>query len=142
MLVAIVIMGIQVSVRWLLLPLVALGLGVFSFGIGLALARIVHKVPDVQRLITHVMRLAFYASGVFYPLSSFVSSESVISAAHLNPWYSYLELARWAAMERPMDRPVLAPTLALAWTVLALTIGGWYFVRAEHTYSGARTVQR
>lgn len=122
-----------------IVPIVALQI-LTAFGLGMALARVVHRYGDIQRLLTHLMRLAFYGSGVFYPLVAFTDSQAILRlAAILNPFFDHLELTRWAVLGIAPASPALSMLMATVWAVAAVAAGGWFFVSAEDRY-GARVI--
>lgn len=140
--IAILLMGEQIRVTWLLLPGLVLLQAITSLGIGMGLARVVWRVNDAQRFLFHLMRLVFYASGVFFPLGRFTDSDLLLSLAALNPFYDQVSLARWILLGLRPDQAPLVVIGALAWTVVSLVVGGTYFVKGESAYSGARTVAK
>lgn len=140
MLIAVLIMGESIRLSWLLLPLVVLVQSAISFGLGLFLARVVWRVHDVQRLLTHLMRLAFYGSGVFFPLAAFTDSSFLLKLATVNPFYDVVELTRWSVLGLQPPEPTLTIVAAALWAIGGLVVGGTLFIRAEHTFSGARTL--
>jgi len=120
---------------FLIVPIVMVQL-VTALGMGMGLARLVRRFGDVQRLLTHLMRLTFYGSGVFFPLSAFTDSAAVLlGVVIVNPFYNHLELSRWAIIGTPIEHPVLSVTMALFWALFAITAGGWFFRSAEGSYA-------
>ena len=120
---------------WLFILPIAVLQATTSLGIGMGLARLVHRFGDVQRLLTHLMRLAFYASGVFFPLGAFTDSELVLRGATLNPFYNQVELARWALIDTKPNTPTLTVVMAVLWMIAGLVGGAVFFVRGEDGYA-------
>lgn len=141
MLIAVLLMGESIRLSWLLVPFVALLATATCLGLGLFFARLVVRVTDVQRLLSHAMRLAFYGSGVFFPLSGFTDSVGLVRLATINPFYDYVELMRWVILGTRPSAAGLVVAMAIIWPVVAMLVGGTFFASAEHTYSGARTVR-
>ncbi|MBT5757067.1 MAG: ABC transporter permease, partial [Acidimicrobiaceae bacterium] len=115
MLLAIVLMGESIRVSWVFLMLLVPLQAAVSFGLGMGLARVVFVYPDTQRLITHLMRLGFYGSGVFFPMQAFTDSPLVLRAVTLNPFYDFVELARWATLGLQPPYAGLTVAAAVAW---------------------------
>lgn len=123
--------------RWLLLvPIVALQT-VFNWGFGMLMAPLVHRVPDVGNLLSFVMRIWMYSSGIFYDPAQFVSDERLLLLFEANPLYQVLSMSR--------DSLLYATTPAWwQWTILVVAafgtwlVGLWAFWRHEESYADER----
>ena len=142
MLAAVVIMGESIRLSWIVVAPLALAQLGFALGVGLALARVVHRYSDVHRLMQTVMRLVFYGSGVIWPVDRFIENETVLRLFYLNPLYAFIDLARWSVLGMPSASLGLAILSCLAWPSVTLVAGLIFFRRAEHLYAGARIVPR
>lgn len=143
LLVALGVMGSAPRNSWFALPIIGCAGVIISFGIGLALARLVYRMPDSQRVLTHLMRLAFYATGVFFPLDLFVGDRGwILKAAVANPFYDIVELMRWAMLGTRPDHHRWVLIATSIWIVVAVVLGTAVFRGGERSYSGARTMKR
>lgn len=61
------IYGFDIHIHYLALPLVLLAQVIIILGAMLPLSAVAPFLPDVSNVLTHVMRLGFYMSGVLYP---------------------------------------------------------------------------
>ena len=66
-----VIFGQSPSWHWLLLPLPFILLQIAGFGIGLILGTLNVFFPDISQIVNAIMRLAFWATPVLFPVSFF-----------------------------------------------------------------------
>lgn len=124
--------GEQPAWRWLaILPLVALQ-AVFNLGAAFVAARCTAVFRDMQNVLPFLFRLAFYASGILYPLSRYVSDEPLLRLASINPLYSFVSLQRAALLAE--DWRVEWVVSTLAWTALLLVGGFLFFRRGETSY--------
>lgn len=119
----------------------------FNMGLSLVLARIGAFTPDVQQLLPFVLRTWLYASGVIFAIPAIAQERLkdhpwLVELLKANPGSVYVELARTSLIEsyRTKDLPKWgwADThlwwYAVAWAVIALVGGFWYFHRAEERY--------
>lgn len=139
------LMGVGVRIGWLwILPLSLLQL-LFSFGMGLLLARPATRFTDFRLLLEYVFTLLFYASGVFFPLSAVVSdwnsADLVLRLAAVNPLYSFVELGRAAMMGASIGNPTWVISSVIVWSFGSLVLGFAVFRGGEESYSGVRTVR-
>lgn len=119
--------------RWLLiLPAIVLQF-VFNLGIGMLLAPLVLKIPDVGMLLSFVMRIWMYASAVFFSDQRFNQYPVVKTIMDFNPLYLVIKSMR--------NSLLYATTPSLRdWTVLALFAVGalgaglLVFWRGEESY--------
>lgn len=123
--------------RWLLvIPVVALQT-VFNWGFGMLMAPLVHRVPDVGNLLSFMMRLWMYTSGIFYDPLQYIDDERWLVLFEANPLYQVLSVTR--------DCLLYAVTPSWqSWTYLVVAslgtwlLGLWVFWRNEESYANER----
>lgn len=130
--------GERPGLDWLLLvPAVVLH-SLFNAGLGMALARIGAKLPDVRQVLPFIMRTWMYASGVLYSATLFAEHlpDWAAAIAKINPLLVYIELARNALLESPdlSSPPSRLWPLAVIWAVVMAVAGFIYFWRGEEEY--------
>ncbi|MBR7742601.1 ABC transporter permease [Phycicoccus sp. BSK3Z-2] len=123
----------QVSVYWLIFPLVLVLQGLFNVGVVLYAARLTHAVPDLRLVLGFFSRLWLYGSGVMYSIDRFVEHPTVLAIAQLNPVYCVLEISRDLLLYARMPDLTLWMTL-LAWAVATPLLGFLYFWQGEEEY--------
>jgi teichoic acid transport system permease protein len=126
--------GVTPEVTWLLLPLVTGLQLVFNLGLSLAVARLTVHFRDMDHLLTHVLRLWFYFSGILFPVT--LAPEGPLrTLLTINPPHTFIAVARGLLLEGRIDGPALS--LAVMWTLASLVIGGLWFHRFEGRYANA-----
>lgn len=130
--------GEPVTTRWLwLIPALALQ-SVFNLGLALGVARLGAKIADVKHLIPYVSRIWMYCSGVLYSVNVFAEHLPRWAAeiARANPLLVYIELARYAMMQRPPLTSTITHLWLLAggWAAVTVAFGFVYFWRGEREY--------
>jgi teichoic acid transport system permease protein len=126
--------GVPPALTWLLLPLLTVLQLVFNLGLSLAVARLTVHFRDMDHLLTHVLRLWFYFSGILFPVT--LAPEGVLrTLLTINPPHTFIAVARGLLLEGRIDSVAL--TLALLWTLASLVIGGLWFHRFEGRYANA-----
>ena len=131
-LLALLATGERPSLRWLLIVAVLAAVYVFNLGAALAVARVGASVTDLQRLLPHLLRLLFYASGVIFSVDVFVTSESWRAAFAVNPIYDLITCARWCLLGTSVDQSVVIGLAA--WCVVLPVAGFIAFRRAERRF--------
>ncbi len=128
-----VMSGLRPSLSWLLfVPLFGL-FALFSLGASLFVARLTDRARDVQNVLPFVFRLGFYASGILFPIQSFVDDDRILALLSVNPYYSFILVARHHLLvEQPF--PELAWLSVVVWTVGIMLIGALYFRGGEKGY--------
>jgi len=129
--------GLHLDMLWF--PVVFLLMTAFSFGGALITARMTESVRDVRNVLPFVFRLLFYVSGILYDVTRFTQDRPSLAALEelflLNPFYVYLSLARESLMTSHMHfSQGWLWFAAVAWAVVALVFGLWYFLGAEKKY--------
>ncbi len=128
-LLSLLVTGERPSLRWLLLPVVLAALYVFNLGAALVVAQIGSSVRDLQRLLPHLLRLLFYASGVIFSVDAFISSEFWRTAFAVNPVYDLITCARWCLIGTEVDAAVVIGLTV--WCMALPVIGVFNFRRVE-----------
>ena len=83
-----------ISWRWLLI-FPAIGLQFFfNLGIGMLLAPLLLRVPDLGMLLSFVMRLWMYASAVFFSEDRFDNHPALRTVMDYNPVYLVIKIVR------------------------------------------------
>lgn len=135
LLVTLLLTGEVPSAKWLLLPFGLFVHFLLNLGIALCCARAGFAVRDLTQMVQHVFRLLFYASGVLFLPSRFVTDETVLKLFALNPLYDILVFMRWILMDLSMGAEVF---IALMIYAISLPIIGMvFFIRGEHKYGGS-----
>lgn len=106
-------------------------LGMFTFGLGLALATLNVFLRDTAQVVPQVITLWFYLTPIFYPTS--IMPEAVQRWSWVNPLTAYVELFRNSLLGLPTSLPSswLAAALVAA---IALLAGIWMFRRAARHF--------
>ncbi|PZP13556.1 MAG: phosphate ABC transporter permease [Brachybacterium faecium] len=126
-----------ISWTWFLLVPVFLLQTVFNWGLGMLLAPLVNRVPDVSNLMAFFMRLWMYASGIFYEPSRFVQDERILALFHFNPLYQVLSISRSLVLRAEI--PPLSSWAILATASIVLCVVGFLvFWRNEESYADER----
>lgn len=130
-----IVSGEDITVRWLLLLPILVGLALFNLGGAFIAGRVTNSFRDFENVLPFVFRILFYASGILYTLEDRVSDERLLTAFGANPVYAYITLARGAVMGLPVRPEIIVS--AVAWTV-AVAVGGFVYFRAgEQEYGRA-----
>ncbi|GAA1710207.1 ABC transporter permease [Isoptericola hypogeus] len=132
---------VPVTWEWLLLPVIVALLWIFNTGLAFVVARAVAITPDLDNIISFVMRLAMYASGVIFPVAHYIERlpddvEAVLlPIAQYQPISVYLYLGRSALLQEPNIPP--DPTMwlwAVGWAIVMFVVGFIIFWRGEERY--------
>lgn len=123
---------------WLLVLPLTLVQAVFNFGLAAITARLTVHFRDTEEILTYILRIGFYLSGVI------VGPERIPAGAeydwartlfHLNPAYAFIAVVRGLVRDATIDTGAL--TVASAWTLGILVVGFVYFWRFEGRYANA-----
>jgi len=126
--------GVPPAFTWLLLPLLTVLQLVFNLGLSLTVARLTVHFRDMDHLLTHVLRLWFYFSGILFPVT--LAPEGPLrTLLTINPPHTFIAVARGLLLEGRIDGSALG--LAAMWTVASLVLGGLWFHRFEGRYANA-----
>lgn len=125
--------GEPITLNWLtVIPALALQT-LFNLGLGLTIARVGAKIPDVSQLLPFLTRAWLYMSGVLYSIPQRVHDVHLREIMMANPATVYIELVRDGLIDKHAA-PAHAWELGIAWAVVAFCIGFWYFWAAEEKY--------
>lgn len=121
---------------WLLLPIAAVLLAVFSSGLALFFSRLGARTPDIANVVPFVLSLGRYASGVMFFLPQMMGSHSWFRPIILGqPVVVFLDLFRSVFGNEPSIPMTWSLWLqATAWAVGVFAIGLIFFWRSEATY--------
>lgn len=126
-----------ISWTWLLVIPVFLLQTIFNWGLGMLLAPLVNRIPDVANLMSFFMRLWMYASGIFYDPSRFVQDERILALFHFNPLYQVLSITRSLILRAEL--PPLSSWAILVTAALVVCVTGFLvFWRNEESYADER----
>lgn len=124
-------MGIH-PLRWLLIPIILLVLGLLGMGIGILISSLTTKYRDLSVLVGFGVGLWMYATPVVYPLSE-LEQGMLRSLILLNPVTALVELYRYCLLGVGTLLPAqLAGSVAI--TLLVLLVGIAVFNRVERTF--------
>jgi teichoic acid transport system permease protein len=126
---------VPITADWLVfLPLFALML-LFGFGSAFVTARLTDHVRDTTNLLPYLFRIAFYVSGVLYPVDRFVRDPWMKEVFNANPFYAFVTLVRHYLM------PTYSATdlgklwiYAVVWSFGLFAFGLLYFRAREKRY--------
>lgn len=126
----------EITWRWLLVVPAALLQCLFNLGVGLILARLVFKIPDVGMLLSFLMRLWLYASAVFFSEHHWDKFPVIRNLMDVNPVFVVIKIIRDSVLyaTTPSWRSWAILTL---WAFGALAVGLVVFWKGEETYGRA-----
>ena len=75
--------------------LLAQVMGFLFFGLGVVISPIVNQIPDLQNVVSYMLRLGFYVSPAMYPMARMEGIHYQIN--QYNPFAYFAELARYLA---------------------------------------------
>ncbi len=136
-----VAVGEPVTPSWLLFPVALLIVLVFSLGVAMLVARVIHAVRDASNILPLVVRLLRYVSGVFFSVSYSMSRFENAPAwvGHLleyQPVAVMLTMVRETLMrEFPVD--LTTWLVAGGWALAFFLVGFVVFWRGEASYGRA-----
>lgn len=125
--------GTSVTWTWLYFPLIFMLHTLFNTGLVLYTARFGAAMPDLKHILSFVVRLWFYGSGVMFSIKNFVDHPMWLLILKANPLYLVLDMTRDLLL---YDR-VPAPHYWLAltcWACVTPVLGFLYFWQGEETY--------
>jgi len=120
---------------WLLFVLIVIPMATLTaLGLALLLDPVVLRLRDTLRILPFVFRLAFYLSGVLFPIRLLVAEFGALQVLVLNPFYVIVSLARHLVVA-PDAEAIRLWTAGFLWTIASMSIGLWIFRRDEHRYA-------
>ena len=122
-------------VHWTIIFVVPLYLLIHLFGLGIMLvvARATAFTPDLKPIVSLILRVFFFCSGVFFSMEHFPDHSSIRTVMEYNPVYAFLMTVRECTLYGEIPDPGTWVTLTV-WTVVALVVGMVYFWAAEERY--------
>lgn len=133
--------GERPSTSWLLFPVALVIVLIFSVGVAMLAARIVHGARDAANVLPLLVRLLRYVSGVFFSIDAsmarFPNAPAWVGyALEYQPVAVALTMVRQSIM---LEYSVRVDTwlVAAGWAALAFVVGFIVFWRAEATYGRA-----
>lgn len=134
-LLALVMLGYGFAPSWhvVFLPLFLLLAALTALGLGLWVAVLNVRYRDFQYLVPYVLQMAMYISPVGFKTSVVPGELRFIYS--LNPMVGVIDGARWSLLggDTPLDATALA--ISIAFVLLALAGGLWFFRRSEGTFA-------
>lgn len=123
--------GQEVGLGWIpfLILVVPLAL-LFAVGGALLVAPVVSAVRDVTNLLPVLFRMAFYVSGVLFPVRELLGEHPAVAVLPLNPFYVYVTLSRHLLLPSHPAEAVLWAA-AVAWAIITPIVGTIVFLRRE-----------
>lgn len=123
----------EITWRWFLIFPAILLQFVFNMGVGMLLAPIILKIPDVGMLLSFFMRLWMYASAVFFSDERFGKIPAVRTIMDFNPLYLIIRAIRDSLLYE--TTPSLRDWVVIAlFAIVFLTAGLFVFWRGEESY--------
>jgi len=134
--------GERPSWTWALIPATLVLQIAFTMGVGMIVARMGRAFSDLLQALPFILRIWFYASGVFASIDRYHIPPAVHRFLILNPMHAYITLIRYCVTgEMPSavvhgkvvtSGPVWAMWLSgSVWAVVILVSGLVFFWRAE-----------
>lgn len=121
---------------WLLLPVAAALLAIFSAGLAMFFARLGARTPDIANIVPFLLSLGRFASGVMFSITITVSETNP-----LRPFLVHQPVAVFLTLFRSIfgNEPTIPMTWSLwlqagAWALGAVVVGFLFFWSAEETY--------
>lgn len=109
----------------------------FMLGLTFIVARATAFIPDLKAIVSLVSRALFFLSGVFFPISRYVTDGSIVKLLELNPCYLYLSLFRGIVLDGNPGSLAQWSEL-IAWSLGFLILGLVFFWRAEERYASVK----
>lgn len=136
MLILLPLMGVRPTRMLLLFPVVFLIHAMLNVGVAFVVARITFHFRDFENLLSYILRLGMYVSGVLIPINAeLISNDVVLWTLRLTPFFSIIEMTRQTLLGTPFD-PVIWG-VGILWAVALMAGGMLYFRQAENEYASA-----
>ncbi|MGN6125927.1 MAG: ABC transporter permease [Humibacter sp.] len=121
---------------WLLLPVAAVLLTMFSAGVGMFFSRLGARAPDIANVVPFFLSLGRFASGATFWIAGLTGEHSWFRPLLLlQPVQIYLELFRGVFGIEPLIPMTFGVwALAIVYAIGGLAIGFLFFWGAEETY--------
>ena len=122
-----------VSAAWIYLPLIFLSQGILVMGAGALGAALVPFVPDLRLIIGIIVSLMFFASGVFFDISTIVHPQYQ-QILYMNPMAVYISSYRSVLSHGQVpDLSLLCCALGVSMAILILA--GFLLIRFNSLYT-------
>jgi teichoic acid transport system permease protein len=132
MFVVVVLNDVPLRLAWLaIVPIIGLQL-LLNLGFALTAARFTTTVRDMENVLPHVFRIAFYVSGILFSVEERVESERLRELFALNPVYALVTAARSVILGTPASGLVWLSLVV--WSFGSIVVGFVLFRRAEEEY--------
>jgi lipopolysaccharide transport system permease protein len=119
--------GFPPTLKMLLLPLVLAVIMLPALGLGMSVAAVSIKYRDFRPLLTIILQVGYYATPVFYPAS--LIPPAALPIYQLNPMYWFVEIARWAMLDKPLH---LTMSFPISMLISALLVVAGYYIFATY----------
>lgn len=123
----------DLTVYWLLVPVVFLLQTLFNLGVALIVARLAAALPDLRQVIPYIVRLWFYGSAVMFAVERFDTVAWIGAAVRVNPMYVFLTVYRELLLEGTMPDAATWGVVT-AWALGTTIVGMLFFWRGEVSY--------
>ncbi|MEE8602939.1 ABC transporter permease [Euzebya tangerina] len=128
------IMGVRPSRMLLLFPVALILQLVMNFGLSFLAARLTFHFRDFENLLPFLLRVGTYISGVLIPINpDIISNDLLRGALRVLPTSAIVDVVRQTLLDDYAFDPV-SWILAGVWSVVLMTVGFWWFTRAENEY--------
>ena len=143
--VEIVVMFVMVMLRgtnpipqWLLAVPVFLLMFAFVLGSSLCLSPMIRRFPDIHPALGHVMRLAFYSSGIIFPVEVILlDADNGLFWLRLytlvNPFFAFVKVQQAISFGYEPVPLEYAVGSVVVWSIATLVFGFFWFVKREST---------
>jgi len=123
----------EITWRWLLIVPAIMLQFLFNLGIGMLLAPVLLKIPDLSMLLSFVMRFLMYASAVFFAESRFGQFPLMRTIMDFNPVFQVIKVIRDSVLYNTTPSWRAWAVLCL-WALGSVAAGLFVFWRGEESY--------
>lgn len=123
----------EITWRWLLIVPAILLQFLFNLGIGMLLAPVLLKIPDLSHLLNFVVRFLMYVSAVFFAESRFGKYPVMRTIMDFNPIFQVIKIIRDSVLYDTTPAWRAWEVLAL-WALGSVAAGLFVFWRGEESY--------
>lgn len=123
----------DLTVYWLIVPVVFMLQTSFNLGVALLVARLAAVLPDLRQVIPYIVRLWFYGSAVMFAVERFDTVPWIGAAVRINPMYVFLTVYRELLLEGTMPDAATWGALTV-WALGVAIVGMLFFWRGEVSY--------
>jgi lipopolysaccharide transport system permease protein len=126
-------LGVDITPRFLLIPLFYLTLGFFAIALSMGLSCLNVKHRDVQQVIPFMLQFLLYASPVAY--SSSLIESKLRSYYSINPLVGVIEIFRWIIAPATSNLQLLDVLSTIICFFILFILGLFYFIKSEPSFS-------